>query len=100
MYEPVTKKYIPQLGAKITIVFAKNGNKPRIYIYMQWPIKFICGNFCNLAYDRSFLGCLFCSAYKKLSLISLYVTDDALAKFYICDVKFSQIEGMVQKFVT
>ena len=41
-----------------------------------------------------------CSAYKKFSLISLYVTDDALAKFYICDVKFSQIEGMVQKFVT
>ena len=35
---------------------------------------------------------------EKFWRISLYSTDDAIAKLYICDVKFSQIEGNGRNF--
>ena len=35
---------------------------------------------------------------EKCWRISLNVTDDAIAKLYICDVKFRQIEGNGRKF--
>ena len=34
---------------------------------------------------------------EKFERISLYVTDDAFAKLYICDEKFSRIEGNCRK---
>ena len=43
------------------------------------------------------IGCciIYCSV--TVCRISLYVTDDAIAKLHICDVKFSQIEGNGRK---
>ena len=45
---------------------------------------------------------IFVSRYtvRKVLADSLYVTDAATAKHYICDGKFSQIEKMVEHFVT
>ena len=35
---------------------------------------------------------------EKFWRISLYVTDDTIAQIYVCDEKFSQIEGNGRKF--